>query len=72
MKKTLASIAIHNKPSLFDTPSTCLMAKPTKLKYDKSDDKCKSVDCRSDDEEDYFKDKLIEICEQLSTVSHSN
>jgi hypothetical protein len=67
MKKTLASIAIHNKPSLFDTPSTCLMAKPTKLKYDKSDDECKSVDCRSDDEENYFKDELIEICEQLST-----
>jgi hypothetical protein len=61
IKKALASIAIHNKSSLFDTPSTCLMAKPTKLKYDKSDD------CRSDDEEDYSKDELIEICEQLST-----
>jgi hypothetical protein len=27
IKKALASIVIHNKPSLFDTPSTCLMAK---------------------------------------------
>jgi predicted nuclease with TOPRIM domain len=37
------------------------MAKSTKVKYDESDD------CRSDDEEDYSKDKLIETCEQLST-----
>ena len=29
-KKALASIAINNKPSIFDTPSTCLMAKPMK------------------------------------------
>jgi hypothetical protein len=63
IKKALASITIHNKSSLFDTPLTCLMAKPTKVKYDK----CESDDCRSDDEEDYFKDELIEICEQLST-----
>ena len=27
LKKALASIAINNKPSIFDTPSTCLMAK---------------------------------------------
>jgi hypothetical protein len=67
IKKALACIAIHNKPSLFDTPSTCLMAKPTKVKYDKSDDECESEDCRSDDEEDYSKDELIEIREQLST-----
>jgi hypothetical protein len=32
IKKALASIAINNKPSIFDTPSTCLMAKPTKVK----------------------------------------
>ena len=31
IKKALASIAISNKPSIFDTPSTCLMAKPTKV-----------------------------------------
>ena len=49
IKKALASIAINNKPSIFDTPSTCLMAKPTKVKYDVSDDdECESDACRSD------------------------
>ena len=67
IKKALASIAINNKPSIFDTSSTCLLAKPTQVKYDESDDECESDDCRSDDEEDYSKDELIEICEQLST-----
>jgi hypothetical protein len=52
IKKALASIVINNKPSIFDTPSTCLMAKPTKIKYDVSDDDYESDDCRSDDEED--------------------
>ena len=36
-KKALASIAINNKPSLFDTPSTCFMAKATKVQCDESD-----------------------------------
>jgi hypothetical protein len=36
-KKALASIAINEKPSLFNTPSTCFMAKATKVQ---SDDKC--------------------------------
>jgi hypothetical protein len=66
IKKALASIAIHNKPSLFNTPSTCLMAKPTKVKYDKSDDEYESNDCRSD-EEDYSKEELIDMCDQLSS-----
>ena len=45
IKRALASIAIiNNKPSIFDTPSTCLMAKPTKVKYDESDDD----ECESD------------------------
>ena len=30
-KKALASIAINEKPSLFDTPLTCFMAKTTKV-----------------------------------------
>jgi hypothetical protein len=59
IKKALESIAIHNKPSLFNTPSICLMAKPTKIKYDESDDEYESDDCRSDEEEDYSKDELI-------------
>ena len=28
IKKALASITINNKPSIFNTPSTCLMASP--------------------------------------------
>jgi hypothetical protein len=52
-KKTLAIIAINNKPSIFDISSTCLMANPSKIKYDKSDDDaCESDDCRNDDEEE--------------------
>jgi hypothetical protein len=66
IKKAPVSIAIHNKPSLFDTPLTCLMAKPTKLKYNESDDENESDDYRRNNE-DYSKDELIEICEQLST-----
>jgi hypothetical protein len=30
-KKALASIVINEKPSLFNTPSTCFMAKATKV-----------------------------------------
>ena len=55
-KKAFASIAINNKYSLFDTPSTCLMSKPTKIKYDKSDD------CRSDDDDDdESKEELMDM-----------
>ena len=64
IKKALASIAINNKPSIFDTPSICLMAKPTKVKYDVSDDdECDSDACRSDDEEEYTKEELLNMCE---------
>jgi hypothetical protein len=65
--KALASIAITNKPSLFDTPSTCFMTKPTKVKYDViDDDTCESDDCRSDDDKEYTK-KLMAMCEQVHT-----
>ena len=65
IKKALASIAINDKPSIFDTPSTCLMAKPTKVKYDESDDD-ESDSCRSDDEdEEYSKEELMDMCEQV-------
>jgi hypothetical protein len=67
IKKALASIAIHNKSSLFDTPSTCFMVKPTKVKYDESDDECENDDYRSDDEEEYSKEELIDMCDQLSS-----
>ena len=70
IKKALASIAINNKPSIFDTSSTCLMAKPTKVKYNVSDDdECESDACRSDDDDDekYSKEELLDICEQVHT-----
>jgi predicted nuclease with TOPRIM domain len=56
-----------NKSFLFDTPLTCLIAKPTKVKYDESDDECDSDDYRSDDEENYSKEELIDMCDQLSS-----
>jgi hypothetical protein len=43
------------------------VAKPTKVKYNESDDECESDDCRSDDEEDYSKEELIDMCDQLSS-----
>jgi chromosome segregation ATPase len=45
------------------------MAKPTKVKYDDSDDDSYASDgCRSDDEEDedYSKDDLLDIIDQIS------
>jgi hypothetical protein len=65
----IASIAISNKPSLFNTTSTCLMAKPTKVQYDDSDDdSCASDGFRSDNDEkeDYSKDDLMNIIDQMS------
>ena len=49
------------------------MAKPTKVKYDVSDDdECESDSCRNDnddddddDEEEYSKEELLDICEQV-------
>jgi hypothetical protein len=46
------------------------MAKPTKVKYNVSDDdECESDACRSDDdeEEDYTKEELMNMCEQVHT-----
>ena len=69
IKKALASITINNKPFIFDTSSTCLMAKPTKVKYDESDDdECESDACRNDDnddDEEYTKEELLDMCEQV-------
>jgi hypothetical protein len=53
IRRAIASIALSNKPSLFDTTSTCFMAKPIKVKYDDSDNNsCASDGCRSDDDDD--------------------
>jgi hypothetical protein len=43
------------------------MAKPTKVKYDVSDDDCESDDCRSDDDDEYTKEELMEMCELVHT-----
>jgi hypothetical protein len=44
------------------------MAKPTKVKYDVSnDDECESDDYRSDDEE-YTKEELLDMCEQVHAL----
>ena len=66
-KKALASIVINNKPSLFDTPSTCLMAKPTKVQYDESDDDCETDYCRSDDDDEESKEELMDMLENSHT-----
>ncbi|XP_066342833.1 uncharacterized protein [Miscanthus floridulus] len=56
-KKAFASIAIQNKPSLFDAPSTCVMAKATKVQsYDESDSE-------SEDEEEPSKEELFAMLE---------
>ena len=57
-EKALASIAINEKPSLFDTPSTCFMAKATKVQT--CDDGCESESDRDDDYEP-TKDELIDM-----------
>jgi hypothetical protein len=47
------------------------MAKPTKVKYDVSnDDECESDDCRSDDDEaeEYTKEELLDMCEQVHAL----
>ena len=43
------------------------MAKPTKVKYDVSDDDCESDNCRSDDDDEYTKEELLDMCEQVHT-----
>ncbi|XP_066341247.1 uncharacterized protein [Miscanthus floridulus] len=59
-KKALASIAIHNKPSLFYAPSSCFMAKATKIQ---SDDES---DSESEDEEEPSKEELFAMLEEAS------
>ena len=62
-KKALASIAINEKPFLFDTPS-CFMAKATKVQ---SDDECDDEEHdknKSDSDDDKpTKDELFDMLE---------
>ena len=66
-KKALASISINEKPSLFDTPSTCFMAKATKVQShdDGCDNECESESDSDDDEP--TKDELINMLEDAKT-----
>ena len=62
-KKALASIAINEKPSIFDTLS-CFMAKATKVQT--CDDGCDEEhdnESVSDDDDEPTKDELIDILE---------
>ena len=63
-KKALASIAINEKPSLFDTPSTCFMAKATKVQT--CDDGCDEEhdnESKSNDDDESTKDEIINMLE---------
>ncbi|XP_066354556.1 uncharacterized protein [Miscanthus floridulus] len=63
-KKALASIAINDKPSLFDTPSTCFMAMATKVQ---SNDECGEEDSESDHKDEPSKDELFDMLEDIQT-----
>ncbi|XP_066333176.1 uncharacterized protein [Miscanthus floridulus] len=64
-KKALASIAI-NKPSLFDTPSTCFMAKSNKVQ---SDDES-SDESESEDEEEPSKEELFDMLQEAHSYTN--
>jgi len=68
-KKALASIAINNKPSLFDTPS-CFMAKSHKVQYDESESK-NEHDSDSDNENEFTNEQLMDMLEQADSLIHS-
>ena len=64
-KKALASIAINEKPSLFDTPS-CFMAKATKVQTcddDGSDDEHDNENDSDSDDDEPTKDELFDMLE---------
>jgi hypothetical protein len=69
-KKALASIDINDKSSLFDTPSTCFMAKATKVQ---SDDECdenngeNKCDSDDDDADEPTKGELFDMLEYAKT-----
>jgi hypothetical protein len=70
-KKALASIAINNKPSLFDS-SSCFMAKATKIKYDDSDDDDDARDnSDSDDDDEPSVAQLMDMLEQAEYLVSS-
>jgi hypothetical protein len=62
-KKALASIAINEKLSLFDTPSTCFMAKATKVQSCDECDEEYDNESESDDDDEPTKNELIVMLE---------
>jgi hypothetical protein len=65
-KKALVSIAINEKPSLFNTPSTCFMAKATKVQT--CDDGCDEEhdnESESNDDDEPTKDELIDMLKDV-------
>jgi hypothetical protein len=70
-KKALANIAINEKPSLFDTPSTCFMAKATKVQT--CDDGCdeehdNESESNGDGDDEPTKDELIDMLEDAKEI----
>ena len=63
-KKALASIAINEKPSLFDTPS-CFMTKATNVQTcdDGSDEEHDNENESDDDDDESTKDELFDMLE---------
>jgi hypothetical protein len=61
-KKALASIAIQEKPSLFDTPS-CFVAKATKVQTydDRCDEKHDNENGSDSDDDEPTKDELLDM-----------
>jgi hypothetical protein len=65
-KKALVSIAINNKPSLFDT-SSCFMAKGSKVKYDESESDDSESKNDSDNDE-FSNEQLMSMLEQANSI----
>jgi hypothetical protein len=60
--KSLASITINKKPSIFDTPSSCFMAMGPKVQYDECNNGSKSED------EEPSKEELIELLQEAHSL----
>jgi len=72
-KKALASIAINNKPSLFNTPS-CFMTKGHKVQYDESESENENEhdsDSDSDNDDEFTNEQLMDMLEQDDSLIHS-
>jgi hypothetical protein len=75
--KAFASIAINKKPSLFDSSSSCFMAKEAKVLYDESDDESEMEyahdsdndnDNENDDDEP-TKEQLYDLMQQTRDIA---